>query len=174
MRYILPFLLVLAVGGVVGVIVYQSRAEVEGVSEQQEVKVNLVDEWRKMKDGSQTTIYIRGVPLVVEVVNTPASLAQGLSDREELPNDGMLFVFNEARRQQFWMKNMNFPLDMVWVRGTRVVGVTEGAEVPPEAERESPSTFYYSPELANVVIELAEGRAKELGITKGDEIGKLP
>ncbi len=50
------------------------------------------------------------------IVNTPESRTLGLSGRESLPeNTAMLFVFDEPGKYQFWMKDMNFPIDIIWL-----------------------------------------------------------
>ncbi len=42
--------------------------------------------------------------------------------RESLaPNCGMLFVFDEEARQAIWMKNMRFPLDVIWLNADKVI-----------------------------------------------------
>ena len=47
---------------------------------------------------------------------TDAEQEQGLSGRLSLsPDTGMLFVFNEPSKPLFWMKDMNFPIDMIWI-----------------------------------------------------------
>ena len=52
----------------------------------------------------------------VEVADTVKKQLTGLSYRKSLPKDnGMLFVFPEEARYGFWMKDMNFPLDIAWI-----------------------------------------------------------
>ena len=61
-------------------------------------------------------VVIGDVVLPVELAITPEERRQGLSDRPSLaPGTGMLFVFESDGHRQFWMKNMHFPLDMVWI-----------------------------------------------------------
>ena len=52
---------------------------------------------------------------------------QGLSDTQNLNFDqGMLFVFDSPNIPQFWMKDMNYPLDMIWIDANKkIVGVAE-------------------------------------------------
>ena len=53
----------------------------------------------------------------VLVADTPQERAVGLSGYAGLPeNVGMLFVFPEPRQPSFWMKGMEFSLDLVWIR----------------------------------------------------------
>ena len=66
----------------------------------------------------------------VDVAASPGERQQGLSGRESMNQDtGMLFVFDEELPLNFWMKDMHFPLDIIWIDGRcRLVGVS--AEVP--------------------------------------------
>jgi uncharacterized membrane protein (UPF0127 family) len=58
-------------------------------------------------------IQVSGVPLVVEVANSPALRARGLQGRDALAaNAGMLFVYPQAKRLRFWMKNTPIDLDI--------------------------------------------------------------
>ena len=48
----------------------------------------------------------------VEVKDSPLERSQGLSGRQSLPTDtGILFIFDKPEVQNFWMKEMQFPLD---------------------------------------------------------------
>jgi uncharacterized membrane protein (UPF0127 family) len=52
----------------------------------------------------------------VEVVQTDASRVRGLSGRSDLGTlQGMLFVFDTVDRHQIWMKDMQFPIDAIWI-----------------------------------------------------------
>lgn len=84
-------------------------------------------------------IKINDVSVEVEVVDTDETRAQGLSDREVLPEGtGMLFVFDSPAKYGFWMKKMNFPIDIIWIsEELEVVGVEK--EVTPET---FPQIFY--------------------------------
>ncbi len=54
--------------------------------------------------------------LTVEVANNPLEWQRGLSGRPSLGADrGMLFAFDKPDRYGFWMKEMNFPLDIAWI-----------------------------------------------------------
>ena len=105
--------------------------------------------------------------IAVEVVDTPELRRQGLSGRESLAEDrGMLFVFDEVSSDNcFWMKDMNFSIDMVWMNENREV-VTVTPNVSPETY---PETF--CPEApAKYGLELAENRASSLEITEGEQL----
>lgn len=55
------------------------------------------------------------VVLTVELARTPAERAQGLMNRRSLPaNAGMVFVYPQAHRGGYWMKNTLIPLDIAF------------------------------------------------------------
>ena len=58
---------------------------------------------------------LAGHPYELEIADTPALREQGLSHRPSLDsNQGMLFEFREPAKQCFWMKDMQFSLDILW------------------------------------------------------------
>src|SRR4051812_1798797 len=66
--------------------------------------------------GHISYINIAGQHVVVDLATTPTTREQGLSGRAALPeNHGMLFVFDTPGVYPFWMKDMNFPIDMIWI-----------------------------------------------------------
>lgn len=87
--------------------------------------------------------------------------------RESLPNDqGMLFIFEEERRYRFWMMNMTFNLDIIWLDSNgKVVHIVEDAE--PCIDVKHTSLCSYSPdEAAKYVLEVNSGFVKKYGIDK--------
>lgn len=108
-----------------------------------------------------------GFSLHVDVARTQLEKVRGLSGRESLgDNEGMLFVFDTPSIYGFWMKGMRFPIDIVWIDGNTVVGVTERVD-PQVGVREEDLVLYYSPAFSDRVLELRSGRASELGIQEG-------
>ena len=79
----------------------------------------------------------------------------------------MLFLFDEARRPSFWMKNMMFSLDLLYLNETGTVVHVE-ADVPPCAA--DPCPTYPSSEPAIAVLEVKAGMAATHGIEKGTVI----
>ena len=76
----------------------------------------------------------------------------------------MLFVFDSLGRRDFWMRGVDFPLDMIWIRDGRVRGVTP--DVPPEAI--SRNRLYPSPGPIDRVLEMRGGWAAARSIRTGD------
>ena len=70
----------------------------------------------KLEEKSQKTLKIGPITLNIEVADTEAKRMKGLSGKEELKeNEGILFVFDREGYYGFWMKNMNFPIDIAWL-----------------------------------------------------------
>ena len=100
-----------------------------------------------------------------ELARTPAEQQTGLMYRRSLaPDHGMLFVFPAAQQLSFWMKNTYIPLDIIFIR--------PDGRIARVAERTTPLSLdpVASGEPAIAVLEIAGGRAAELGIKAGDQV----
>lgn len=66
-------------------------------------------------DGKEIEIKIADIPVLVKVASTPRTQAKGYMHSSQ-PNDGegMIFVYDTEQPLAFWMKNVNFPLDIVF------------------------------------------------------------
>lgn len=109
--------------------------------------------------------------IYAEVVDTPASRAQGLSGRKTLgEKEGMLFVFEQPGRYGFWMKDMLFPIDIMWINDDGIVVHVEGNVSPSTyAVTDPPQTFINEPE-ARFVLELPARQAEKLGAHLGTKV----
>lgn len=109
-----------------------------------------------------------GRVISLEVARTEEQLAQGLMFRASMPADaGMVFLFEKAGPQAFWMKNCHFPLDMVFLLadGT-VTALLEN--VPPCSQDPCPS--YPAGADADTVLELNAGIARASGVSAGKKV----
>lgn len=107
-----------------------------------------------------------GTEINVEVADTFSKRRLGLGKRTSLKkNWGMLFVFEKMGRHSFWMKDMNFSLDIIWLDNNRIVHIQENAK-PNITGQEFP--IFKPLPLANFVLEIAAGRANELKLNEGD------
>lgn len=113
------------------------------------------------------TLRVADQVVSLEVARTPEELETGLMFRRELPADrGMAFVFEEPTSTSFWMKDTLIPLDIVYVRDGVVTNIVD--EAPPCESDPCPS--YPSDGKIDTVVELAAGRAAELGIAVGSSL----
>jgi uncharacterized membrane protein (UPF0127 family) len=109
--------------------------------------------------------------LFVEVVDTKESREQGLSGRTGLMDDeGMLFVFDVPGRYGFWMKDMLFPLDLVWINQDGVVVHIERNATPESYFNfKPPHTFVNGPD-AKYVLEIKAGTTDMYGLYLGTKV----
>jgi len=106
------------------------------------------------------------VTIAVEVARTAQEQARGLGGRSSLPRGGgMLFLFDAVERRTFWMKGMLIPLDILWIREGKVVAID--ANVAPPRSREAPAIVS---QVADTVLEVPAGFAREMGISVGQTV----
>ena len=110
---------------------------------------------------------------LVDLAVTPAERQRGLSGRPSLDEaTGMLFVYDEDASRTFWMPDMHFPLDMVWIRSDCVVaGVTADVPNPPLDTPRDRLPLYPSAGLVRFVLELNAGQAAQHDIQPGSTVG---
>lgn len=114
-------------------------------------------------------VFINGAKLTVEVADTERLRNQGLSGRSPLPvNSGMLFVFPVAAYYQFWMKEMKFPLDFIWIEKGKVVDLTEN--VPPSKSSGEKLPIFTAKYPFDQVIEVNAGTIRSLNIHLDDKV----
>jgi uncharacterized membrane protein (UPF0127 family) len=102
------------------------------------------------------------------VADTPEKKEKGLSNIDSLQNnEGMIFVFNKPDYYSFWMKDMRFPLDFIFLKENGIVDLLEN--IQPQSY---PKTFT-SKKTADKVIEVKAGTIKGLKIKIGDKIKLL-
>ena len=109
-----------------------------------------------------------GKEISVEVADTVEKRSLGLGKRSGLENGwGMLFVFEKRKQHGFWMKDMQFPLDIIWLENHRIVHILRN--IQPAIPGEKPQTMS-PPVPANFVLEIDAGRASELKLQLGHHV----
>lgn len=67
-------------------------------------------------DYLRARILIKGIELSAEIPTTSELMGKGLAVKDQLKeNEAMFFVFNKPGKHSFWMKDMNFPIDIIWL-----------------------------------------------------------
>ena len=115
---------------------------------------------------SDKTVEIKNAKINTEVPKTPEEFTKGLGGRQCIGKDqGMLFAFAKPGRYPFWMKDMNFPIDIVWIGPERtVIGLDINLK---------PSSYpdkYVSSKPAQYVLELQANRSQSLHIDIGTPV----
>ncbi|MBI2099795.1 MAG: DUF192 domain-containing protein [Candidatus Vogelbacteria bacterium] len=116
--------------------------------------------------GGFASVVIGDTTIKLELARTPAEQTQGLSDRTSLDERaGMLFVFPADQIPAFWMKEMRFPIDIIWLNvDGQIVDITPNL---------APSTFpqTFSPKIPiRYVLEVNAGFAGRHDLKIGDFI----
>jgi uncharacterized membrane protein (UPF0127 family) len=105
--------------------------------------------------------------LSVEIADSDTLRHQGLSGKDALKeNQGMLFVFEKSDQHSFWMKNMNFPIDIIWFSESRAV-VDTVENIPPEGNY--PKIIYKPKEAAMYALEVSAGWAMNHSVVPGTQ-----
>ena len=118
-------------------------------------------------------VMVNGQKISVDISDTNCKQTLGLSGRTSLPiGTGMIFIFPQDSNYIFWMKDMNFPLDIVWVSADfHIVGIEKNVS-PDTYDTKNPSqseTFGQN-YLAQYVIELPAGYADKNSLQVGNKI----
>jgi uncharacterized membrane protein (UPF0127 family) len=111
-------------------------------------------------------LHIGDIPMRVEIADTKETREKGLSDRKELDTvNGLLFVFDTTDYHGIWMKDMHFPIDILWIsEDLTVIGIEEG--VSPNS---FPTTFR-PPQPVRYVLETNVHYADSFGIGVGQKV----
>lgn len=108
------------------------------------------------------------IRLKVEIADTIGKQKRGLSDRKNLKeNEGMFFPMGTAGIYSFWMKDMRFPIDIIWIYKGEIIDITENL-LPPSGD-ETPANAA-SKELTDGVLEVNAGFVKKYNIEIGDRL----
>lgn len=138
--------------------------------------IGLVASWSKQDSSLKTVdqnqqdrivqLRINSASYQVVLADTEQKRTQGLSGRVQLPQDGMVFVFAQSGYHSFWMKEMLFDLDFIWIDDGKVVDITRN--VPKPATEALP---IYQPKVpASMMWEAVAGFADQQSIEIGDSV----
>ncbi|MFA5652422.1 MAG: DUF192 domain-containing protein [Candidatus Paceibacterota bacterium] len=159
---ILPTIILLLILFVVFFLIYLRFYNEEKINLSKKIyMVNSVCE--KYKQGE---VKIDSKNIVVDIADDNCKRKLGLSGRLSVNDDaGMIFIFDKVGNYGFWMENMNFPIDILWVNDAfKVVGIEK--EVSPDTYPKSFGNKY----LAKYVLEVSAGYSDKNNIKIGDKI----
>lgn len=108
---------------------------------------------------------------LTEVAIDPAAQKKGLSGRDNLPEDsGLLFVYPSKSILTFWMLDVRFNIDLLWISDDKIVGIEKNMQAPAPATEDKDLLLYSSPEPVNRVLEINSGLVDKYGIQIGDRL----
>ena len=115
-------------------------------------------------------VKIAGQKLKVDLAITTEEQERGLSGRKDIKDDvGMLFIFQNSSKNFFWMKEMNFPIDMIWIdENFQVLYIEKNAK--PESY---PETFGPN-KNSKYVLEVKANFSEKNNLKVGEKVEFLP
>lgn len=114
----------------------------------------------------KAVMHIAGSRFEIRVADDQRSRTQGLSGTSHMPADeAMLFIFDSNGKWSIWMKDMNYPIDIVWLDEEKKV-VDFVKNVPPSSY---PNKTFAPKKEARYVLEFKSGTVEEKGIKTGQE-----
>ncbi|MCX6740536.1 MAG: DUF192 domain-containing protein [Candidatus Parcubacteria bacterium] len=126
-----------------------------------------INEAQTQKPLVMSVVEINNQQISVEIAKTTAEQAKGLGLRSSLAADsGMLFRFKEKQIRFFWMKDMEFPLDIIWIADNKIVGIAAEVAAPIPGQDNLPS--YSSGMPVSDVLEVNAGYCASHNIKTGD------
>ena len=133
------------------------------------ILVGIFSIWFYSRHPLQTTVAVRNSTFIVDIAITAKEKEIGLGYRESLPSDhGMLFVYDHKEIYSYWMRNMKFPIDIVWIDDRTIVDITKNVPVSGKPVSELP--IYHPIVPADKVLEINAGLSDRYGIFVGDKI----
>ena len=119
--------------------------------------------------GKMLSLKVNNTYINVEIADTAEERARGLSGRSSISEgDGMLFIFDKPAFHSFWMKEMNFPIDIIWIgEDYKIVDITKS--VFPDS---FPQTFQ-SQAPVKYVLEVSAGLSDRRNIKVGDNVENI-
>lgn len=111
-------------------------------------------------------VQIGGQSVRVDLAISSEAQERGLSGRAGLADgEGMLFVFDQPSRKMFWMREMNFPIDIIWIaESMQIIFIEKNANPNSYSEVFGPNA------LAKYVLEVPAGFAEKNNLTVGDPV----
>ncbi len=122
------------------------------------------NEWGTVRQGEAETYTVR-------IADNPIEWAKGLSGTKasDLGDAiGLLFVYGKAEERTFWMKGMNYNLDILWIKEGRVMKIDYN--VPAPAAGQEPISVMSDPLLVDMVLEMPAGGADRVGYLAGHQL----
>ena len=120
-----------------------------------------------------TPLQVGSEVIFVEVAVSEQAQEQGLSYRDSLQdNQGMLFDLRptDDTRPGFWMKDMKFDLDMIWINEGKIIAINNNVPKPAPGQQQKDLPIYFPPSTVDMVLEMNAGWAASHSVKVGDAV----
>jgi uncharacterized membrane protein (UPF0127 family) len=120
-----------------------------------------------MRKNAKVNVSINNYTLMTDLSITDEQIIKGLSIKDSLKeNEGMLFILNPSSRRGFWMKDMKFPIDVIWLNENKeIVHIKKSLE-----PCVSNCPVYYPDRESKYVLETVAGFANKQNLRVGDKV----
>jgi len=116
--------------------------------------------------GEHAEVKIKTLSVIAKISDEPKERQAGLSDFPSLAlNEGMLFIFDKSDRYVFWMKNMEFAIDIIWIDEQKKI-VDIAVNVSPEPNKNEKELTKSN---AKYVLEINAGLSSLNNLQVGDQ-----
>ena len=124
----------------------------------------------QQKEQNQTILVsVGGENLSATLSTTPESQSKGLAIKDSIEqNEGMLFIFKSPQKYSFWMKDMKFPIDILWIDSSGKIVHIEKNLQPCVFLLPCPS--YFPPDDSLYVLEVISNFTNKFDINIGDQV----
>lgn len=158
--------------GVIAAVLYFNPAITSMLTGQEGDQQDMIigEDMRQGSNGyQQVNVTVNGLVLAADISATNEQRTQGLSVKDRLvENEAMLFVFGNEAEHTFWMKDMKFPIDIIWIDSDKTVVHIEHNLQPCSFGVLCPT---YKPNDDSLyVLETVGGFAEKYGIVKGTQV----
>lgn len=121
---------------------------------------------------SYAKVIVSGREVKVIVADSESERKKGLSVKNSLSeNEGMLFIFDKKdTTPSFWMKDMNFAIDIIWINDGKIAQIDKNAQPPPSSAKDSDLTIYKPKEPIDFVLEVNAGFSDKNNVEVRDSV----
>ncbi len=124
---------------------------------------------QEQKQNQTALVTVGGVNLITSLSTTPDAQSKGLAIRDSLnENEGMLFIFETPQKYSFWMKDMKFPIDIIWInQDGKIVHIEKNL---PPCVFLLPCPSYTPKDDSLYVLEVVSNFTNKFNINVGDPV----
>jgi len=127
------------------------------------------------KSGQVLSIFTKPATVTIDNQSFNVSIARsekehevGLSGTKSLDqNQGMIFLFNNPGYYSFWMKDMKFPIDIIFINNDQIVTIYNDA---PTVQGQENLIAYPPTQMVDKVLEIQAGLSEKYNFKIGDKV----
>ncbi|MCL5970248.1 MAG: DUF192 domain-containing protein [Patescibacteria group bacterium] len=113
------------------------------------------------------SVTINGKTFYVDVAKSDSEHEKGLSVYNKIPEDkGMIFIFKKPGYYAFWMKDMKFAIDIIYIRNNKIVDIFQNVS-PPKSSYDN-LKIIKPKEKSDTVLEINANLSNKYNFKKGN------